>query len=210
MQFSLTPYVGAMTFFINFYRIAAYGKQIRCLAYAPGSTSEVCWAVLCTVGVSVQATGGAARPSGWRARWEPGLRAGARAAPAAAAGPPSSRRPPRPTAGIPEGPAAPGPPSAGAFLSRWGCAALSFPNTCGTCNPVNQRVCRTASKVYFACLKKGSWPRYSMRFSSKSYRMISRLLYTFLVTEETIQVQQVEGLPQIFKNWQFWVSYSTL
>lgn len=46
MQFSLTPYSGAMTFFINFYRIAAYDKQIRCLAYAQGSTFEVRWAVL--------------------------------------------------------------------------------------------------------------------------------------------------------------------
>lgn len=38
VQFSLTPYSGAMTFFIHFYRIAAYDKQIRCLAYAQGST----------------------------------------------------------------------------------------------------------------------------------------------------------------------------
>lgn len=46
VQFSLTPYSGAMTFFISFYRIAAYNKQIRCLAYAQGSTLEVRRAVL--------------------------------------------------------------------------------------------------------------------------------------------------------------------
>lgn len=150
MQFSLAPYSGAMTFFTNFYRIAAYNKQIRCLAYAQGSTLEVRWAILVySARGPWAATGAVAPPSGWPALWAQGLHASAPAAPAGGAGHHSSRRPPRQTEGILEGPAVPDQPSERAFLSRWGCAALLFPSTYGKCVCIHYRVHMIFSNVYF-------------------------------------------------------------
>ena len=109
----------------------------------------------CTVErVSVLATGGAALPSSLRARWERGLRAGAPAAPAAAAGHRSSHRPPRQTEGTPEGPAAPDLPSEPAFLSRWEYAALVFPSTYMKCIRITYTVYITFSNVHFSLKKK--------------------------------------------------------
>lgn len=127
----------------------------------------------CTVErVSVLATGGAALPSSLRARWERGLRAGAPAAPADAAGHRSSHRPPHQTEGTPEGPAAPGLPSEPAFLSRWEYAALVFPSTYMKCIRITYTVYITFSNVHFSLkkIKRGVFP--TVLFCVSVYKVI--------------------------------------
>ena len=52
----------------------------------------------------------------------------------------------------------------------------------------------------FTFLKKGSLPRYYfMCFSLKSYKVISHTLYIFPITEEKLQVQELEELAQMSK-----------